>query len=190
MENEFNTTADDIICRIELLGKRVSEKSDRPIIDNIIKRIKSPESIVRKLVRKNREVTPQNAVNTLHDIIGIRVICPFQDDVFMLAEEIRKNIGFETVNFKDFVSNPKASGYRSIHIIIACESETAGKVFAEIQVRSVAMNYWAILDHLLCYKSDDERVTALRRELKECSEEIAAIDRKFYKMRRKIEKLK
>lgn len=179
----------DIISRIELLGERLSDRAGRPIIDNIRSRIKSPESIVRKLVRKNREVTVQNALTTLHDLIGIRVVCPFQDDVFHLAEEISRNIGYEVVNIKDFVSKPKSSGYRSIHIILACNNASGKQFFAEIQVRSVAMNYWAILDHLLCYKSEDERVRALHEQLKECADEIAAIDRKFYKLRRKIEKL-
>ena len=185
----FTNASADIITRIELLGERLSERAGRPVVDNIISRIKSPESIVRKLVRKNREISPQNALTTLHDLIGVRVVCPFQDDVFHLAEEISRNIGYEVVNFKDFVSKPKSSGYRSIHIILACSNASGTQFFAEIQVRSVAMNYWAILDHLLCYKNEDERVRGLHEQLKECAEEIAAIDRKFYKLRRKIEKL-
>lgn len=185
----FRNISADIISRIELLGERLSDRAGRPVVDNIISRIKSPESIVRKLVRKNREVTVQNALTTLHDLIGVRVVCPFQDDVFHLAEEISRNIGYEVVNIKDFVSKPKSSGYRSIHIILACNDASGKQFFAEIQVRSVAMNYWAILDYLLCYKSEDERVRALHEQLKECASEIAAIDRKFYKLRRKIEKL-
>ncbi|MGN0688282.1 MAG: GTP pyrophosphokinase family protein [Oscillospiraceae bacterium] len=186
----FNDISTDIIRRTKLLGKRLSDRAGRPVIDNIISRIKTPESIVKKLIRKNREVTVQNALTTLHDIIGIRVVCPFQDDVFLLAEEIRKNIGYEVVNVKDFVSKPKSSGYRSIHIILACNDSSGKQLFAEIQIRSVAMNYWAILEHLLCYKSEDDRVRALHEQLKEYAEEIAAIDRKFYKLRCKIEKLK
>ncbi len=189
MNAVFKDVSTDIISRIELLGERLSDHAGRPVVDNIISRVKSPESIMRKLVRKNREVTPQNALTTLHDLIGIRVVCPFQDDVFHLAEEISRNIGYEVVNIKDFVSKPKSSGYRSIHIILACHDASGNQFFAEIQVRSVAMNYWAILDHLLCYKSEDERVRALHEQLKECAEDIAAIDRKFYKLRRKIEKL-
>ncbi|MGN0618090.1 MAG: GTP pyrophosphokinase family protein [Ruminiclostridium sp.] len=180
----------DIISRIEQLEKKLSDRAGRPIVDNIISRIKSPESIARKLVRKNRNVTPRNALTTLHDLIGIRVVCPFQDDVFLMAEEISKDIGFEVVNIKDFVSKPKSSGYRSIHIILACKDACGRQLFAEIQVRSVAMNYWAILEHQLCYKSEDDRVRALQEQLKECAKEIAAIDIKFYKLRRKIERLK
>lgn len=190
LSDSLKAISADIISRIELLGERLCERTGRPVTDNIISRIKSPESIVRKLVRKNREVTPQNALTTLHDLIGIRVVCPFQDDVFLLAEEISKNIGFEVVNIKDFVSKPKSSGYRSIHIILACDKTPGMRCYAEIQVRSVAMNYWAILDHLLCYKSEDDRVKALREQLKDYAEEIAAIDRKFYKIRRRIERLK
>lgn len=190
LTGEFINISADIISRIELLGERLSERAGRPVVDNIISRVKSPESIARKLVRKTREVTPQNALATVHDLIGIRVVCPFQDNVFHLAEEISRNIGYEVVNIKDFVSKPKSSGYRSIHIILACNDASGKQFFAEIQVRSVAMNYWAILDHLLCYKSEDERVRSLHEQLKECANEIAAIDRKFYKLRRKIEKLK
>ncbi len=189
LERAFEDTASDLISRIEVLSKRLSHRSNRQIVDNISHRIKSPESIVRKLVRKNRVPTPQNAIATLHDMIGIRVVCPFQDDVFRMSEEIQKNVGYDVVNCKDFVSNPKDSGYRSIHIILACNNTPVGKVFAEVQVRSVAMNYWAILDHLLYYKKDDDRIKSLQKEIKACAADIAAIDRKFYKIRRRIEKL-
>ena len=189
LKEELKSVSADMISRIELLVERISDKTGRPVVDNIILRIKSPESIARKLVRKKRDATPQNALNTLHDIIGIRVVCHFQDDVFLVSDEISRNIGYELVNIKDFVTKPKSSGYRSIHIILTYSSASGRRCFAEIQVRSVAMNYWAILDHLLCYKNDDDRVRELRKQLKEYAGEIAAIDKKFYKIRRKIEKL-
>lgn len=189
LNEELKSVSADMISRIALLIERISDKIGRPVVDNIISRIKSPESIARKLVRKKRDVTPQNALNTLHDIIGIRVVCHFQDDVFLVSDEISRNIGYELVNIKDFVTKPKSSGYRSIHIILTYSSASGRRCFAEIQVRSVAMNYWAILDHLLCYKNDDDRVRELREQLKEYAGEIAAIDKKFYKIRRKIEKL-
>lgn len=190
LTEEMDKTKSDIIRRIEILGERITEHTGHPAIDHIVSRVKSPESIIRKLKKKKRDVTPQNAVSTLHDIVGIRAVCPFQDDVFYLAREIRDNIGYPVINYKDFVSNPKSSGYRSIHIILECLSESDNKFYAEVQVRSVAMNYWAILDHLLCYKNEDKRVKEFHEQLKRHAEEIADIDRKLYKLRRKIEKLK
>lgn len=178
----------DLIAEINEINVRLSKECGRQIMDNITWRVKSPESIVKKLKRKNREISIECAKETLNDLAGIRVICSFQDDVYRMAKEIKKIPGLHIVKVKNYIAHPKASGYRSIHIIITVPVEEE-KVTVEIQVRSVAMNYWAILDHQLCYKNEEKEVEKIRKELKSYAIAIAKIDKKFLKLRKQIEKL-
>ena len=178
----------DMVPVLNELGGRLSQECGRPVMDNISWRIKSPESIAYKLKRKNREITLDCALATLNDLAGIRVVCPFQDDVYRMAKAIRKLPGLHIIKVKNYISHPKSSGYRSIHVIaeVMHNEET---VRVEIQVRSVAMNYWAILDHQLCYKNEKKGTEKLRKELKACAIDIAEIDKRFLKLRKQIEKL-
>ena len=178
----------DIIPEINEVSRRISAECGRQVMDNITWRIKTPESIAYKLKRKNREISLDCALETLNDLAGIRVVCPFQDDVYRMAKAIRKIRSLKVIKVKNYISHPKASGYRSIHVIgeVLHNEE---KVRLEIQVRSVAMNYWAILDHQLFYKNEKRDTEKLRRELKACAIDIAEIDKRFLKLRKQIEKL-
>ncbi|MDO5145521.1 MAG: GTP pyrophosphokinase [Eubacteriales bacterium] len=178
----------DMIPEINEIGGRLSKKYGRPVMDNISWRVKSPESIAKKLLRKGKTVSAENALETLNDLAGIRIVCSFQDDVFRMSRAIQKIPGFTVVKVKNYIIKPKASGYRSIHIIgeVLYGEET---VRIEVQVRSVAMNYWAILDHQLCYKNDNKESEKLRKELRDCAIAIANIDKQFLKLRRQIERI-
>ena len=178
----------DIIPEINEISRRISAECGRQVMDNISWRIKTPESIACKLRRKNREISLDCALETLNDMAGIRVVCPFQDDVYRMAKAIRKIKSLKVIKVKNYISHPKSSGYRSIHVIgeVLHNEET---VRVEIQVRSVAMNYWAILDHQLCYKNEKKDTEKLRRELKACAIDIAEIDKRFLKLRKQIEKI-
>ena len=160
-------------------------------MDNISWRIKSPESIAYKLKRKNREITLDCALATLNDLAGIRVVCPFQDDVYRMAKAIRKLPGLHIIKVKNYISRPKNSGYRSIHVI-AEVMHNEDKVRVEIQVRSVAMNYWAMLEHQLSYKNsriNEEEYEKIQEKLKSYAVQIADIDKRFLRVRKKIDKL-
>ena len=148
-----------------------------------------PESIVEKLHRKNREVSLDKAVETLRDLAGIRVICSFQDDVYRVAGAIKNLPGYELVKEKNYINKPKASGYRSIHLILRPANTAYDINYIEIQVRSAAMNYWAILEYQLCYKNEKKGAERIRKELKECAIDIAKIDKKMLKLRKEIEKI-
>ena len=178
-----------LCARIQEIDTQMSAREGRPVIDHTMWRIKSAESIVKKLQKKNHDISLDTAMEKLNDIIGIRIICPFQDDVFHVTEAIKSINDLEIVNIKNFISHPKRSGYRSIHLICRADVPGIGKSNLEIQLRSVAMNYWAILDHLLCYKNENKKVQNLRKELKKCYFEIADIDKRFYQLRKQIEKL-
>lgn len=181
----------DIIPELNEINRRLSIECGRQVMDNLTWRVKSPESIVKKLKRKNREISLECAVATLYDIAGIRVICSFQDDVYRMAKAIEELPGVHVVKMKNYIAHPKDSGYRSIHIILEVPYREEQK-YVEIQIRSVAMNYWAILDHQLFYKNektDKKEIEKIRKELKSYAIAIAKIDKKFLKIRKRIEKL-
>ena len=191
----------DLIPQINEINVRLSKECGRQVMDNITWRVKAPESIVKKLKRKGRKLTFDCALETLNDLAGIRVICSFQDDVYRMAEEIRDIPGLRIVKEKNYIAHPKDSGYRSIHLIVeyngdgafmdeCCEAaDIRESLRAEIQIRSVAMNYWAILDHQLCYKNEKKEAQKIKKELKACAIAIAKIDKRFLKLRKRIEDL-
>lgn len=189
---------EEVLPQIQEIDERLSRKHGRKMMENVTFRVKSPESIVKKLHRKRRAVSLASAVGTLRDMAGIRIVCSFQDDVYRVADALGKLPGYMLVKEKNYIARPKASGYRSIHLILkpVKPADEEGKKAAgervacvEIQIRSVAMNYWAILDYQLCYKNEKKGAEKIRWELKEYAVEIAKIDRKMLKLRREIEKI-
>lgn len=186
---EMDKAAKDMVSVLEGVQQEVNAASTHRVIDYITCRVKSADSVVAKLKRKNREISTETALKTLHDIIGVRVICSYQDDIYVVLKKIREIYDLKIIKVKDYIRNPKKSGYRSVHIIVKVENTAVGDAFAEIQLRTFAMNYWAKLDHQLIYKNESPKVEVLRGELKEYAVAIADIDKKFYKMRKRIEHL-
>ncbi len=179
-----------VVPRLELIEDKMAEKYGRPVVQYITSRVKTPESILNKLIRKRRSQTLAKAVETFHDLAGIRVVCTFYDDVYSVVKEIKKIQCLNIVKVRDYIAHPKPSGYRSIHIIT--EVPECGQIRLEIQVCSAAMNYWAMLDHQLSYKNHKgarEERDKLEQELKSYSFEIKDIDKKFLKIRKMIEQL-
>lgn len=179
----------EVAAMEEAMKQHHIEEQCQLLIDEMMPQIKSPESIVEKLHRKNREVSLDKAVETLRDLAGIRVICSFQDDVYRVAGAIKNLPGYELVKEKNYINKPKASGYRSIHLILRPANTAYDINYIEIQVRSAAMNYWAILEYQLCYKNEKKGAERIRKELKECAIDIAKIDKKMLKLRKEIEKI-
>lgn len=180
-----------LVPEIEKIAQELSERAERPVVEYTRCRIKTAESIANKLQRKGRELTYNCAIATLHDLAGIRVICSFQDDVYRMTRKIRKIKNLKVRKVKDYIAHPKSSGYRSIHMMIDMPfgDQTIG---LEIQVRSAAMNYWATLEHQLSYKNKNDNgknTEKIRKELKECAIDISEIDKRFLKLRKRIEKL-
>ncbi len=202
VEEECQELIDEMLLQVRELDKMLSEKYGRKMVENVSWRVKSPESVVKKLHRKHREISIESAVSTLRDLAGIRIVCSFQDDVYRVAGAIKKLPGYQLVKEKNYIARPKASGYRSIHLIfkpIGDRGSSAGRnswsqerqevQFIEVQIRSVAMNYWAILDYQLWYKNEKKGTDRIRRELKEYAIAIAKIDKKMLKLRKEIEKI-
>ena len=147
-------------------------------IEHVKTRIKTADSIINKLRKNNLDFTIENVVNYINDIIGVRIICSFKEDVYELIDILKKSKNIKVINEKDYINNPKISGYRSYHMIVEVPVELINEktyVKAEIQIRTLAMDLWASLDHKLSYKSEfctDE----IYKKLYEMSDELNQVD--------------
>lgn len=153
----YAAAMDLVQARLRLINADLTEQCHRQVIRNMSCRIKTPDSVTKKLKKKGREVSFEEAVQTLNDIAGIRVVCFFCDDIYRIADAIKKQKDFHIIKEKDYVKNPKKSGYQSIHVIAGVPvtyNDTVTEIRVEIQIRSFAMDYWAELDTQMCYKKD------------------------------------
>lgn len=139
-------------------------------------RIKSPESMKNKLKKHGYPLTCESALTNVRDAIGIRAICSFSDDVFALARWLCERPEFNVINQKDYISYPKPNGYRSYHLIFQLVDGPGDGLFAEIQLQTIAIDFWASLEHQLKYKHEITHEALIRSELKRCADEIASID--------------
>ena len=148
-------------------------------IEHIKSRLKSPESIVKKLKKHGYESTIENMVNYVNDIAGIRVICSFTSDIYRIAEMISNQSDIRILSVKDYIKHPKPSGYRSYHMIVSIPiflSDRSAETKVEIQIRTVAMDFWASLEHKINYKFEGNAPVFIRNELIECSKIIYELD--------------
>ena len=186
------TYAMDVVqAKLKMINADLTEQFGRQVIRTMTGRIKQTDSIVKKLMRKGREVTFQAAVDTLNDIAGIRVVCFFCDDIYRVADYIKKQKDIKLLKEKDYVKNPKKSGYQSIHLIVGVPVtylEKTTEVRVEIQIRSFAMDYWAELDNQMCYKKNAGQIENVEQATKNYSDVIAKVDNQMLELRRQIEK--
>ena len=183
---------DVIQAKLRLINAELSEKGHRQIVRGMTSRIKTTDSIIKKLVRKDRQVDFDTAVETLNDIAGIRVVCYFCDDIYLIAEAIRKQRDIRIIKEKDYVKNPKRSGYQSVHLIVGVPvtyNDKTKEIRVEIQVRSFAMDYWAELDTQMCYKKSAGEIENVEREIRDYSDVIAKVDNRMLELRRRIERM-
>lgn len=164
---------------LNILDGEFNIKFQRNPIHNIESRLKSAESIIGKLRKKGLDISPETARKNLLDIAGIRVTCYYISDIYVLAEMLTHRDDFVIIKQKDYIKNPKPSGYRSYHLIINVPVHLAGqKVYApvEIQIRTIAMDFWASLEHQLKYKPSVMITPEISEELRECADRIAETD--------------
>ena len=181
----------EVETKFKVLNEQFSLQYDRNPIETIKSRLKSPEGIVKKLNRKNYPFSLESIEKNINDIAGIRVICSFPEDIYLLAECLLQQDDITLVEVKDYIKNPKESGYRSLHLIIEVpiflENEKKN-MKVEVQLRTIAMDFWASLEHKLRYKKDipEDEADFLSRELVECAEISAALDNRMEQIRNKI----
>ena len=188
----YQYAIDVVLAKLRLIDAQLSGKSNRPLVRTFSSRIKTTDSIVKKLIRKEREVTFQTAVDTLNDIAGVRVVCYFFDDIYRIAEQVRRQKDIKILKEKDYAKKPKKSGYQSLHLIVEVPvvyGDKTQNVRVEIQIRSVAMDYWAELDTQMCYKKDAGQLEAVEKATREYADVIAGVDKKMLELRKKIQKM-
>lgn len=187
-ENLFYIEAvlEKLLERIEDIETRREQSGERKLSDNVRYRIKSPESMKAKLKLRGFKTDVESAMRNLYDAAGIRIICPYLDDVYTMAEELAKCCDIEVIEVKDYIKNPKENGYRSYHMIVQTPVKYNGEthfVVAEIQIRTMVMNSWASAEHQLRYKSENPTDEGHIRMLKRCADEMLKIDQSMMKIR-------
>lgn len=178
-----------IKTKLQILEDEFSGKHKRNPISTISSRIKDPMSIAKKLQNKGLDVTVDNMVNELHDIAGIRVTCPFISDVYHVTNMLLSHDDIKKIELKDYIKNPKPSGYRSLHLIVKVEvhfSDCKREIPVEIQIRTIGMDFWASLEHQLHYKKDYSMPDDICAELKSISDAICANDYRMQDLARNI----
>lgn len=139
-------------------------------------RIKSPESMKQKLKKRGLPVNRQTALSKVYDAVGIRVVCSFAEDVYQIAAWLKSRADFRIVEEKDYIAYPKPNGYRSLHLLLQISEGDGNGLFAEIQIRTIAIDFWAALEHQMKYKKNLPHEAMIREELKRCADEIASVD--------------
>ena len=183
----------EIETKFNVLNEQFSLQYDRNPIESIKSRIKSTESIIKKVRNKNIPLTLDSIENNIRDIAGIRVVCSFQDDIYLLAECLLNQDDITLIEKKDYIKNPKPSGYRSLHLIVEVpiflqDGKKLMKV--EVQLRTIAMDFWASLEHKLRYKKNipEAEANLLATELIDCANISSALDIRMEEIRKRIAK--
>lgn len=139
-------------------------------------RIKSPESMMQKLEQRGFTTNGESALCHMHDAVGVRIVCSFLDDVYKIADWLGTRSEFSICETKDYIAYPKPNGYRSLHLVLSFSLASDQTIMAEIQLRTIAIDFWAALEHQLKYKKNIEHEKTIRSELKRCADEIASVD--------------
>ena len=182
----------EVETKFKVLNEELSLQSDHNPIESIKSRLKAPESIYGKLKRKNLPMTLDSIEGNLFDIGGVRVICCFIDDIYMLADCLIRQDDVTLIEMKDYIRNPKGNGYRSLHLIISVPiflQNEKRNVKVEVQLRTIAMEFWANLEHQMRYKKElsPELLEKISTELSACAETSAELDLRMQEIRYTIE---
>lgn len=181
----------EIRTKLEVLNAEFVAKGKRNPIETIKSRVKSPKSIYEKAIGRGLEINAESITKNMHDIAGVRVICPFIEDIYRVAEMLTNQDDIKMITIKDYIQHPKDNGYRSLHIVVEVPiflSEKKEYMKVEVQIRTIAMDFWAALEHQIHYKkSTADEDLSIERELKECADTIYETDKKMEDIRHKLD---
>ena len=187
----YNSALKEVSTKLEILNDEFQYVHQYNPIEYIKSRIKSPESIVKKLKKNGYESSIQNMVNYVNDIAGIRIVCSFTSDIYRMAEMIGKQNDLTVVSIKDYIKNPKQSGYKSYHMLVTVPIFMSDRVIdtkVEIQIRTVAQDFWATLEHKMHYKFEGDGPDYITKELRECARYVAELDARMEELNNEIQK--
>ena len=189
----FSSALKELGTKIDILNSEFVHSHRYNPIEHVTQRIKSPDSIARKLKRMGFEPTIANMEKQLYDIAGIRIICSFTSDIYRIAGMIARQDDVVVLKIKDYIKHPKENGYKSYHMVVSVPiylstgMETAR---VEIQIRTIAMDFWASLEHKIYYKFEGNAPEHIYDELKECADIINTLDQRMLSLNEEIQKLK
>ncbi|MBQ9949715.1 MAG: GTP pyrophosphokinase family protein [Clostridia bacterium] len=179
MQHNYNAAIKEVRTKLEILSDEFAAKHDHNPIHNIESRLKSPHSIVKKLRKRSLNVSVPSARENLHDIAGVRVICCYIDDIYTIANLLTSQNDITLIQIKDYIKDPKPNGYRSLHLVLSIPiflSEGPVDIPVEIQIRTVAMDVWASLEHELRYKTKNSIPDTANDELCACASMLSDLD--------------
>lgn len=188
---DYECAAMEVETKFKVLNTRFAVNGEKNPIESIKTRVKSADSILRKMEKLGLPMTLEAVRNNLFDIAGVRVICSFIDDIYMIEKLFLDQEDVKLVTRKDYIENPKESGYRSLHLIIQTPIYTENgekDMYVEVQMRTIAMDFWASLDHKLRYKKniDPQLLSKLAGEMEDCAKEITKLDKRMLAVRQRI----
>lgn len=188
----YSSALKEIGTKLEILNDEFQHVHRYNPIEHIKSRIKTSESIVKKLKKHGYESTIDNMIKYVNDIAGIRIICSFTTDIYRIADMLKRQNDIKVISVKDYIKNPKASGYKSYHMIVSIPiylSEKKVEAKVEIQIRTVAMDFWASLEHKINYKFDVNVPEHIKVELYECAQMVSELDAKMLSLNEEVKQL-
>lgn len=186
----YNSALKEVGTKLEILNDEFQHIHQYNPIEHIKSRIKTPESIVKKLKKRDLESTIENMIEFVNDIAGIRVICSFTSDIYHIAEMLRNQNDIKVISVKDYIVSPKESGYKSYHMVVSVPiylSDSVVDTKVEIQIRTVAMDFWASLEHKMNYKLEHNAPEKIKHELYECAQMVSLLDNKMQSLNEGIQ---
>ncbi len=187
----YKSALKQINTKIEILNDEFQQRHKYNPIEHIKSRIKTPESIVKKLKRHHYEDTIENMVLYVNDIAGIRITCSFTSDIYRIGKLLENQSDLKILSIKDYMKNPKKSGYRSYHILVTVPVHLSDQIIdtkVEIQIRTVAQDFWATLEHKMHYKFEGDGPDYISQELRACAKYVAELDMRMEELNNEIQK--
>ncbi|WP_239617061.1 GTP pyrophosphokinase [Cohnella mopanensis] len=189
----YKFALDSLETKIEILKEEFHFLHDYNPIEHTKSRLKSPESILNKIHRKRCDISFTSIRDKIKDIAGLRITCSFVTDIYRISEMLRSQSDLTIVETKDYIKNPKPNGYQSLHLIVEVPvymSDRQEKVCVEVQIRTIAMDFWASLEHKIFYKYNEAVPLRLLQELKEAADNAAALDKQMERLHDEISEIK
>ncbi|NGP44820.1 GTP pyrophosphokinase family protein [Bacillaceae bacterium SIJ1] len=186
---KYKFALDEMMTKIKILQEEFQYVHSYHPIEHTKSRLKSPESLLSKLQRKGLQLTLNNAEKHVHDIAGIRILCSFISDIYAIADMLQQQKDIQLLQTKDYIKKPKQNGYRSLHLLLKVPvfmSDRTEEVCVEVQIRTVAMDFWASLEHKMYYKYQGSAPPKMQEEIKEAAEQVNALDRRMERIHQEI----
>lgn len=190
---QYRFALKEIETKVEILQEEFELIHEYNPIEHVTSRIKSPQSIINKMIKKGCTSSLTDIKENIRDIAGVRIICSFTEDIYKIGDMLKNQKDVEVVQIKDYIKNPKANGYHSLHLIVKIPifmSDRMEHVYVEIQIRTIAMDFWASLEHKIYYKYNKEIPKHIQDSLRDAAQQAAELDKKMEDLNREINILK